>query len=139
MVFIRQHSRFIENFSIGLRYRTRDRTPGTITLVRYNGPHGESSREPGDHYARAHIHRVTARDIDAELCNHKNRIERSLTDTARFEQALTVFFDEIGVQLSEIFPELASTEASQWTSIESKSSLSQKLMTGVDVYERRDW
>ena len=45
-VFIRQNSKFIENFSIGLRYQTNTRALGTITLVRYNGPHGESSRHP---------------------------------------------------------------------------------------------
>ena len=46
-VFIRQNDKFIENFSIGLRYRTKDRRLGTITLVRYSGRHGETSRGLG--------------------------------------------------------------------------------------------
>ena len=44
-VFIRQNLQFAENFSIGLRYRA-DLPLGAITLLRYNGPHGESSRAP---------------------------------------------------------------------------------------------
>ena len=47
MVFVRQNSKFIENFSIGLRYQTGDKMLGTITLVRYNGPHGEVNRYGG--------------------------------------------------------------------------------------------
>ena len=45
-VFIRQNTNFIENFSIGLLYHTGDRMLRTIALVRYNGPHGETSPEP---------------------------------------------------------------------------------------------
>ena len=55
LVFIRQSSKFIENFSIGLRYQTNIKSLGTITLIRYNGPHGESSRQPDGHYAKSHI------------------------------------------------------------------------------------
>ena len=51
-VFMRRHNKYIENFSIGLRYQTEDRSMGTITLVRYNGPHGEVSRQPDGHYAK---------------------------------------------------------------------------------------
>ena len=51
-VFIRQSTEFIENFSIGLLYSSNDPTLGTITLVRYNGPHGETSRDPDGHYAK---------------------------------------------------------------------------------------
>lgn len=48
-VFIRQSVRYIENFSVGLRYRTNDGRYGDITLVRYNGPHGETSRDADGH------------------------------------------------------------------------------------------
>ncbi|MCY4082081.1 MAG: hypothetical protein OXF54_17695 [Caldilineaceae bacterium] len=51
-VFIRQNSKFIENFSIGLCYQTNLKSPGTVTLVRYNGAHGESSRHLDGHYAQ---------------------------------------------------------------------------------------
>ena len=60
VVFIQQNDKFIENFSIGLRYQTGDNDLRTITLTRYNGPHGETSRYPDDHYAKPHIHRITA-------------------------------------------------------------------------------
>ncbi len=62
-VFIRQNTTFIENFSIGLRYKTRNRELGNITLVRYNGPHGEASRHQDDHYNKPHIHRITEAEL----------------------------------------------------------------------------
>ena len=43
-VFIRQHIRIGQNFSIGLRYAVNLGKLTTITLARYNGPHGEYSR-----------------------------------------------------------------------------------------------
>lgn len=62
-IFVRQHLRYIENFSVGLNYHSNDRKLGLITLIRYNGPHGESSRQPDGHYAKFHIHRITAAEI----------------------------------------------------------------------------
>ena len=94
-VFIRQNDKFIENFSIGLRYKTKDRTLGTITLVRYNGPHGETNRGPGGHFGRPHIHRVTAREL-AEGNREPQERHRDITDRySTFEEALSVFFRDI--------------------------------------------
>ena len=62
-VFIRQHTDFIENFTIGLRFQTSSRLLGRITLTRYNGPHGEYSRAHDGHYALSHIHRITAEEL----------------------------------------------------------------------------
>ena len=94
-VFIRQNEKFIENFSIGLRYKTKDRTLGTITLVRYNGPHGETSRGPGGHFGRPHIHRVTSREL-AEGNREPQERHREITDRfSTYEEALLVFFTDI--------------------------------------------
>ena len=94
-VFVRQNDKFIENFSIGLRHKTKDRTLGTITLVRYNGPHGETSRGPGGHFGRPHIHRVTAREL-AEGNREPQERYRDMTDRyGTFEEALSVFFRDI--------------------------------------------
>ena len=94
-VFVRQNDKFIENFSISLRYKTKDRTLGTITLVRYNGPHGETSRRPGGHFGRPHIHRVTAREL-AEGNREPQERYRDITDRyGTFEEALSVFFRDI--------------------------------------------
>ena len=106
-VFIRQHSRFIENFSIGLRYRTGDRTLGTIPLVRYNGPHGETSRQPDGHYSNPHIHRVTSAEIASGNIQpqerHRERTDRYNT----FDQALAVFFNDIAASnYMQYFPEV---------------------------------
>ena len=106
-MFIRRHNRFIENFSIGLRYRTDDRTLGSITLVRYNGPHGETSRDPDGHYDKPHIHLIT----EVELASGSVQLQesqREVTDRYRtYEQALRIFFSDIATQNhSDFFPEL---------------------------------
>lgn len=111
MVFIRQNDEFIENFSIGLRYKTRNRTLGTITLVRYNGPHGETSRGATGHFARPHIHRVTAREL-AEGNREPQERHREITDRySTYEQALLVFFkDTATTNHLEYFGELRQLE-----------------------------
>lgn len=106
-VFIRQNSKFIEDFSIGLLYRTNDRTMGTITLVRYNGAHGEFSRHPDGHYDQPHIHRIT----EQELASGSKRPQvkhREITDKyISFEQALRAFFVDVGVtDYVDYFPEV---------------------------------
>jgi len=107
LVFIRCHSVFIENFSLGLRYRTGDPTLGTITLVRYNGPHGERSRTPDGHYAVPHIHRLTAAELATATAEPREN-QRELTDRyATFDEALVAFFADLAVvNRHEYFPEL---------------------------------
>ena len=106
-VFIRQNIRFIENFSIGLQYQTNRRIPGNITLVRYNGAHGEDVKSPDGHYARPHIHYLTAQELaQGHIQPRENR--RELTDRyATFEAAIGVFLQDIGVSNEDAyFPEL---------------------------------
>ncbi len=99
--FIRQSTEFIENFSIGLRYPTNDPILGIVTLVRYNGPHGETSRNPDGHYARSHIHRITSSEIESGS-NQPQERNREITDRySTFEQGLAVFFNDTGVLNSE--------------------------------------
>lgn len=106
-VFIRQNLRFTENFSIGLRYRA-DLPLGAVTLVRYNGPHGESSRAPDGHYNKPHIHRITQQEVTSGSTQPQER-NRTITDQyATLEQALRVFFNNVKVSNhGEYFPEIA--------------------------------
>ena len=106
VVFIRKNNRFIENFTIGLRYHTGDKTLGTITLLRYNGPHGESRPQTDGHYAKPHIHRVTEAEIASGSRQPQER-HREITDRySTFEEALYVFFDDIAItNLVEYFPD----------------------------------
>lgn len=104
-VFIRQNIRFIENFSIGLQYPTNHRIPGTITLVRYNGSHGEEAKSPDGHFGRPHIHYVTAQELsEGHLQPRENK--RVLTDRyTTFEDAIRVFLQDIGVSnIDAYFP-----------------------------------
>lgn len=104
-VFVRQSTEFIENYSIGLRYQTNEGRLGTITLVRYNGPHGETSRHPDGHYASPHIHYITESELASGSTQPQER-HREVTDRyATFEQALSVFFADAGIaDLQGYFP-----------------------------------
>ncbi len=106
-VFIRQNTEFIENFSIGLRFQTRSRQLGLITLARYNGPHGETSHASDGHYAQPHIHRITAEELAFGSIQPQEK-DREITNRYRsLEQALAVFFDDTGItNASDHFPEL---------------------------------
>ena len=107
VVFVRQNLVFIENFSIGLRYRTGNRTVPVITLIRYNGPHGEFSTQADGHYAQAHIHRVTHSELDSGSTQPPEK-NRRITDLyATFEQCMRVFLTDTRVEnYADYFPDL---------------------------------
>lgn len=106
-IFIRQNTEFIENFSLGFRFQTGIRLLGLITLVRYNGPHGESSRALDGHYDQPHIHIITAREL-AKGSLQPQENGREITDRYRtLDEGLRVFFDEAGVtNAGDYFPGL---------------------------------
>lgn len=106
-VFIRQSAEFIENFSIGLRYLANDPTLGTVTLIRYNGPHGETSRDPDGHYAKPHIHRITASELQSGNAQPQER-DREITDRySTFERGLAVFFQDTHIgNFEDHFPDI---------------------------------
>ena len=96
-VFIRQTLRYIENFSLGLIYHPRDKGHGAITLVRYNGAHGEQMLTPDGHYAQPHIHYLTAEEL-ARGYLQPRALRRVLTDRfSTLEDAIPVFLQDIGV------------------------------------------
>ena len=106
-VFIRQNSQFIENFSIGLRCQTGDRELGTVTLVRYNGPHVEASRHHDGHYAKSHIHRITAGEIQSGSIQPQEKHRRITDKYSTFEDAVVVFFTDTSIaNWQNYFPEL---------------------------------
>lgn len=96
-VFIRQNIQFEENFSIGLRYKTESRELGTITLIRYNGAHGEKSHSEDGHYNKPHIHRLVLGEM-APGSNQPQESQRESTDRYHtFEDALLVFFEDMNI------------------------------------------
>lgn len=105
--FVNQNMKFTENFSVGLNYLTGDSRTARITLVRYNGPHGEYSRNPDGHFAAPHIHRITEEEIASGSYRPQER-HREITDRyTTFEQALRVFFTDIAADGFEShFPNL---------------------------------
>lgn len=109
-VFIRQSVEFIEDFSIGLQYEINISLLKIVTLIHYNGPHGEISRHSDGHYAKPHIHRITAAEIASGSMMPQEK-HRKITDKYRsFEEALSIFFRDIGaINFVEHFPELRQT------------------------------
>ena len=101
-IFMRVNQTFNENFSIGLEYFPDDE-PGSITLLRYNGPHGEHILYP--HHVIYHIHKASAECVNAGL-----KPERNISETdsyASFREALRQFFKEINLSdASKYFPEV---------------------------------
>ena len=106
-VFVRQHLRFTNNFSIGLRCAVNQGNLTTITLLRYNGAHGETSRSRDGHFAIPHIHFITEDEMAAGHTQPQETL-RELTDRYHtFEDALRVFFMDTAVSnYTEYFPEL---------------------------------
>lgn len=60
-VFTRQHVRFPENFTVGLRYRSP--SGASYRLLRANGLHpgGHTNHIEGDSFTGFHVHRATER------------------------------------------------------------------------------
>ncbi len=106
-VFIRRNTEFIENFSIGLLYSPDEPTLATITLVRYNGPHGETGRDPDGHYAKPHIHRITVSELESGSVRPQER-HREITERyGTFEQGSSIFFNDTHVvNFEDYFPNL---------------------------------
>ena len=96
-IFIRQSVEFVEGFSIGLRYQTSIYPVEFITLVRYNGPHGETGRDADGHYALPHIHRITAAELSQDNLQPQEKDRQITNRYSTFEQALTIFFNDIDV------------------------------------------
>ena len=70
--FMRINERFNENFSIGLIYIPMDDTPN-LTLIRFNGPHGEYIHDlidPHPHFGY-HIYKVTEKTIQDGTTSEK--------------------------------------------------------------------
>lgn len=110
-VFIRQNIQFIENYSIGLLYKTRNRNLKAITLVRYNGPHGASSRGEDGHYAMPHIHNMTAEEMRSGSLWPQEKSREITEKYNSFESALRAFFDDAGLaNWQKYFPELRQGE-----------------------------
>lgn len=107
LIFIRCHIRFQQNFSIGLRHTINVDRPMPLTLVRYNGPHGETSRAPDGHYAVPHIHYVTADEIAAGHIQPQETRREFTKKYTNFDEALREFFAETAVENPKhYFPEL---------------------------------
>ena len=105
-VFIRQNQEFIENFSIGLQCQMPS-LKNHVTLVRYNGPHGQIKRSKADHHPEPHIHYITQEEIESGAFNPKAKSIKITEKYNTFEEGLSVFLMDVGISnWKEYFPEL---------------------------------
>ena len=96
-VFLRQNVKYIENFSLGLIYLASESDRGALTLVRYNGAHGEETWTSDGHFAQPHIHYLTAEEL-AQGYLQPRVSRRVLTNSyATWEEAIPIFLRDIGV------------------------------------------
>jgi len=85
-VFFRQNAKFPENFTVGLDYLPRQE-PGSICLVRCNGPHGPHLLFP--HHTHFHIHHARA---DALNEGRKSEVFAEITTSyASYTEAIRYF------------------------------------------------
>lgn len=104
-IFARQSTVIPEDFAIGLRYRIEGL--GTALLVRYNGAHGEVSKNEDGHYSVPHIHRMTAKQIASGGILRMPKEREITTKYETFEDAFIIFFKEIGIDdYLTYFPDL---------------------------------
>ncbi len=104
-VFMRVSESFPEDFSIGLVYLPKDE-PGSVILLRCNGPHGEleGTFDTTHSHFSCHLHKAKAENIAAG-----SRPEKGGEPTDRyasFEQALPFFLKLINLsEVSDIMPQ----------------------------------
>ena len=121
-VFVRQNLRFIENFSIGLRYKIDHPALQTITLVRYNGPPRRNQQTPGrtsrpTPYPPTHCPRNRVQQHSAP--REPSRDHGPIHDLRAGHRYLLPRHP--GVQLPRALQRFAAREAVQWTSLTFKT------------------
>lgn len=107
-VFMRQNTMLIEQFSIGLLYKFESLNYRKITLVRYNGAHGQTDWSKDNHYSAFHIHYLSDELIKKRIFEPK-LIE--ITNTYNtFHSALPQFFDYVNiVNFIDFFPNIKNS------------------------------
>ena len=94
-VFLRKNNFLIEQFSIGILYKTRVREPSSIMLLRYNGIHGTKDYSIDGHYGDFHIHRITENLLSQEIYEPREISRTSLYNS--FDQALSLFLRTLNI------------------------------------------
>lgn len=95
-IFIRQNTVFIEQFSIGLLYKTNDKIMGRLLLMRYNGEHGQSDWSKDGHYQAFHIHKITEKLLKDGVFEPK---EIEITrDFQSFDEAVNKFIQAVNIK-----------------------------------------
>jgi hypothetical protein len=98
--FARQHSKFPENFSVGLEYEPDDRNECVI-LIRCNGPHGDFNRakDPTHPHFHSHIHKATESAIQAgERAESRAAIT---TEFSTMKEAMRYFLNTVAVDSND--------------------------------------
>jgi len=92
--YIRVCNDFQEDFSIGLIYQPNDAEK--LTLVRYNGLHGEHTNPDKTKINTCHIHKASSKCIEENLKPEKYAY--TVTNYATYLECLKIFCNDINIQ-----------------------------------------
>jgi hypothetical protein len=102
-VFLRKNNFLIEQFSIGIIYKTRVKEPGSIMLLRYNGIHGTKDYSIDGHYGNFHIHTITETLLNQGI--YEPQETKKTSSYTSFDQALNLFLLKLNIiNIKEFFP-----------------------------------
>lgn len=96
-MFIRQTTRFAEDFSVGLRIDPPNQHFTTaMTLLRFQGPHGGQSEDGMSLHNSFHMHRLT--EADVALGRYKPRCAPDEVEYSGMEEAIVSFLDYCNIK-----------------------------------------
>jgi len=102
-VFIRQNTMLVEQFSIGLLYHLNKFNIKNITLIRFNGEHGQQDWSKDNHYNSFHIHSINEVLLKQRIFEPKEITITNKYNT--FHSALFEFIDHVNiVNYVDFFP-----------------------------------
>lgn len=104
-VFMRQNTMLIEQFSIGLLYNLESINFRRVTLIRFNGEHGQTDWSKDNHYNSFHIHYLNEELLKQRIFEPKLIVITNKFNT--FHSALFEFFNHVNiVNFIDFFPNI---------------------------------
>lgn len=99
IMFMRQSSEFLEDFSVGLIWTNANEywnTKKQLILIRCQGPHDSKQEFESDPHHSYHIHQLSSKDIEQKRFNKPSN--RGITDSfSSFDEAIIYFCNRCAI------------------------------------------
>jgi len=103
-VFMRQNTMLIEQFSIGLLFKLESINFRKITLIRFNGEHGQTDWSKDNHYNSFHIHNINEALLEQGILEPK--LVEITNKFNTFHSALFEFLNHVNItNFIDFFPD----------------------------------